>query len=119
MTNMNVEKGGRRAAFLRLFYQAAGGGIGGIYLRQFLLAVDIGLVDTVDSAAAGIAAAVAAVAGTAADAEGAADDLLPLGAGGVLYQNRLHFAGLPFCVRIGLACRGQPARSSIFPMNMP
>lgn len=87
---VHAEKSGPCGPLLRLSYQTAGGGIFGVYLRQLLLAVDIGLVDTVYPAAAGVAAAIAAVTGAAAGAEGAADDLLPLGAGGVLNEQGLH-----------------------------
>ena len=68
---VHAEKSGPFGPLLRLSYQTAGGGIFGVYLRQLLLAVDIGLVDTVYPAAAGVAAAIAAVTGAAAGAEGA------------------------------------------------
>ena len=70
--------------------QPTAGGVLLVDLGELLLAVDIGLVDTVYPAAAGVAAAIAAVTGAAAGAEGAADDLLPLGAGGVLNEQGLH-----------------------------
>lgn len=85
-----MEKAARRAAFSFLLHQSAGSGVFGVDLRQLLLPVDIGPVDLVHPSAAQIAAAAAAVARAAAYAEGAADDLLPLGAGGVLDKQGLH-----------------------------
>ena len=88
-------------------HQLAPGGVFGVDVRQLLFAVDIGLVDGIDAPAAGVAAAVAAVTGRTAGVETAADDLLPLGAGGVLDQQGEH----------GLT--SYPAMESIFSRKMP
>ena len=57
-------------------------------LGDFLLAVDIGLVEALNAAAAEVAAGIAAVAGAAADREGLPEDVLPFLPGSVLDQDR-------------------------------
>ena len=120
----------RKATFaplLRLSYQTAGGGIFGVYLRQLLLAVDIGLVDTVYPAAAGVAAAIAAVTG-APQALRARRTIPPRWARVVSLMSRgLHEKTLLLVFIERPDGEGflpprrvcQPAMSSIFSMNMP
>ena len=74
--------------------QSAAGGVLLIDLSKLLFAVDIGLVNGLDPAAAGVAAAIAAVAASAAGAQRPADDLLPLLTGGVADQQRPHVGRL-------------------------